>query len=127
MAFGCAPSCALDPARRRIEPFRHRFASPTSGRTAIAAREGLQVRAGLHVGEVEHVGNGVRGMAVHEAARIMAVARPDEILVSETTRVLATAAGLTFEDRGLHELKGLPAPSRLFAYVGGEVRVPTGD
>jgi len=76
---------------------------------------------------VEHVGNGVRGMAVHEAARIMAVARPDEILVSETTRVLATAAGLTFEDRGLHELKGLPAPSRLFAYVGGEVRVPTGD
>jgi class 3 adenylate cyclase len=76
---------------------------------------------------VEHVGNGVRGVAVNEAARIMAVAGPDEILVSETTRVLATAAGLTFEDRGLYELKGFPAASRLFAYVGGDVRVPTGD
>jgi class 3 adenylate cyclase len=57
-------------------------------------------------------------MAVNEAARILSVARPDEILVSETARVLATAAGLTFEDRGLHELKGFPAARRLFAYAG---------
>jgi len=109
------------------------FLSPAAGVgcaaaiRSLAAREGLQVRAGLHVGEVERVGNGVRGVTVNEAARIMAVARPDEILVSETTRVLATAAGLTFEDRGLHELKGLPAPTRLFAYVGGDPRVPRGD
>jgi class 3 adenylate cyclase len=94
---------------------------------SVAAREGLRVRAGLHVGEVEHVGNGVRGVAVNEAARIMAVAGPDEILVSETTRVLATAAGLAFEDHGLHELKGFPAASRLFAYVGLDFRAPSGD
>jgi class 3 adenylate cyclase len=94
---------------------------------SIAAREGLRVRAGLHVGEVEQVGSGVRGVAVNEAARIMGVARPDEILVSETTRVLAAAAGLAFEDRGLHELKGFPAASRLFAYAGDDVRVATED
>jgi class 3 adenylate cyclase len=94
---------------------------------SIAAREGLRIRAGVHVGEVEHVGNGVRGVAVHEAARIMAVARPDEILVSETTRVLAAAAGLDFEDRGLHELKGFPAAFRLFAYAGADARAPTED
>lgn len=76
---------------------------------------------------MEHVGNGVRGVAVNEAARIMAVAEPDEILVSETTRVLANAAGLTFEDRGLHELKGFPDARRLFAYVGSDERAPTGD
>ena len=76
----------------------------------------LQVRAGVHVGEVQLVGAGVRGVAVHEAARVMAAAGPNEILVSETVRVLAGAAGLTFEDRGLHSLKGLDGERRLFAY-----------
>jgi class 3 adenylate cyclase len=85
---------------------------------SIAAREGMSVRAGLHVGEIERVASGIRGAAVNETARIMAVAKPDEILVSETARALATAAGLRFEDRGLHELKGFPDARRLFAFVG---------
>jgi class 3 adenylate cyclase len=77
----------------------------------------LEVRAGVHVGEVQLVGAGVRGVAVHEAARVMATAGPNEILVSETVRVLAEAAGLMFEDRGLHSLKGLDGERRLFAYA----------
>ncbi len=81
-----------------------------------ASREGLHVRAGVHVGEVEMVAGDVRGVAVHEAARIMHEAGEDEILVSETTRILAMPSGLTFEDRGTHTLKGLPGEWRLFAY-----------
>lgn len=80
--------------------------------------EGLQIRAGVHVGEVELVGGDVRGVAVHEAARIMAVAGPDEIMVSEMTRALAQASGLLFEDRGAHELKGLDGEWRLAAFAG---------
>jgi class 3 adenylate cyclase len=82
-----------------------------------AARDALRVRAGVHVGEVELVGNDVRGIAVNEAARIVGQAAPDEILVSEAAKTFAETAGLTFEDRGLHELKGIPTPRRLFAYV----------
>jgi class 3 adenylate cyclase len=70
------------------------------------------------VGEVERVGSGIRGTAVFEAARIVAAAKSDEILVSETARALATAAGLAFEDRGPHELKGFAGTRLLFAYVG---------
>jgi len=80
--------------------------------------EGLQIRAGVHVGEVELVGDDVRGVAVHEAARIMAAAAADEILVSDLTRALAQASGLAFEDRGAHELKGLEGEWRLAAFVG---------
>ena len=83
-----------------------------------AHREGVQIRAGVHVGEVELVGSDVRGVAVHEAARIMAAAGPDEILVSDMTRALAQASGLAFEDRGMHELKGLEGEWRLAAFVG---------
>jgi class 3 adenylate cyclase len=82
-----------------------------------ASREGLQVRAGVHVGEVELVGPDVRGVAVHEAARIMAQAGADETLVSEITRTVSLTSGLVFEDRGTHVLKGLPGQWRLFAYV----------
>jgi len=84
---------------------------------ADALGEGLHLRIGVHVGEVEAVGATVSGMAVHEAARIMSRARPDEILVSTTTRDLASGAGLAFEDRGEHELKGVPDPRRLYAYI----------
>ena len=77
----------------------------------------VQIRVGIHVGEVELVGTDVRGIAVHEAARVMAEAEPDEILVSELTRALAGAAGLTFEDRGTHQLKGLDGEWKLSAYV----------
>jgi len=83
-----------------------------------AVRDGVHIRAGVHVGEVQLVGKDVRGVAVHEAARVMSKAEADEILVSETTRALAMASGLVFEERGTHELKGLPGEWRLFAYVG---------
>jgi class 3 adenylate cyclase len=63
------------------------------------------------------VAGDVRGIAVHAAARIMARAEAGEILVSETTRMLAQSSGLEFEDRGTHELKGLDGEWRLFAYV----------
>lgn len=85
---------------------------------AAARSENLHIRAGVHVGEVELVGDDVRGVAVHEAARIMAAAGEDEILVSDLTRALASSAGLGFEDRGTHELKGLDGEWRLAAYVG---------
>jgi class 3 adenylate cyclase len=82
-----------------------------------ANREGLRVRAGVHVGEVELVGQNVRGVTVHEAARIMTAAGEDEILVSDLTRALAGASGLAFEDRGTHPLKGLEGEWQLAAFV----------
>jgi class 3 adenylate cyclase len=78
---------------------------------------GLHVRCGVHTGEVQQLGTRVRGVAVHEAARVMAQAGADEVLVSETTRVLATSPDLTFEDRGPHQLKGFEGERRLYALV----------
>jgi class 3 adenylate cyclase len=77
----------------------------------------VQIRVGVHVGEVELVGADVRGIAVHEAARVMAAAEPGEIIVSELTRALAGATGLRFEDRGSRELKGLEGEWKLFAFA----------
>lgn len=80
---------------------------------AITQRtEELQVRVGIHVGEIEAVGGDVRGIAVHEVARIMGEAGPCEILVSETTRALA--ASFDFDDRGTRQLKGI-GEIRLYA------------
>jgi class 3 adenylate cyclase len=99
------------------------FEGPAQALEAAAAirgaanREDLHVRAAVHVGEVEVVSSDLRGVAVHEAARIMAQAGDDEILVTETTRLLAQTSRLEFEDRGSHALKGLPGDWRLFAYV----------
>lgn len=84
----------------------------------VAASEQMRIRIGVHVGEIELAGASARGVAVHETARIMAVAGPGEILVSEATRAMALGAGFSFEDRGTHELKGLPEPRRLYAYQG---------
>jgi class 3 adenylate cyclase len=84
-----------------------------------ANSDDLHIRAGVHVGEVELVGDDVRGVAVHEAARIMAAAGADEILVSDLTRALAMSTGLTFDDRGARELKGLDGEWKLAAYVSG--------
>src|SRR5688572_5210462 len=79
---------------------------------------GLHIRTGLHTGEVELVAGGVRGIAVHAASRVMALADSDEILVSGTTAELAAGAGLEFRDRGLHELRGLDGPRQLLSLVG---------
>jgi class 3 adenylate cyclase len=85
---------------------------------AIAARVttiGLQVRAGLHTGEVELVPEDVRGVAVHMASRIMDVAGPGEVLVSGVTRELLAGSNLAFESRGAHRLKGIDGERELFA------------
>lgn len=79
---------------------------------------GIRIRAGIHTGEVELAGDRVRGIAVHIGSRIAAMAGPDEILVSGTVRDLVHGSGLPFEDRGDHELKGLPGRWRVYAAVG---------
>jgi class 3 adenylate cyclase len=76
---------------------------------------GLDVRVGLHTGEVEARGDDIGGIAVHIGARVAAVAGPGEILVSRTVTDLVAGSGITFEDRGEHNLKGVPVPWRLFA------------
>jgi class 3 adenylate cyclase len=78
---------------------------------------GLDVRVGVHTGEVEIVPGNIRGLSVHETARIMALAGAGEVFVSNTTRELATGSPLTFEDRGVHELKGIPMPRGIFSVV----------
>ncbi len=78
---------------------------------------GLLVRQGVHTGEIEVIPGGVRGVAVHAAARIMALAGPDEILVSSTVHDLLEGSDFVFEDRGEHELKGIPESRRLFAVL----------
>jgi class 3 adenylate cyclase len=85
-----------------------------------AAREGLQIRASVHVGEVELVGTDVRGIAVHEAARILGEAGANEILMSATTRALAGGSGFDFENRGRRVLKGLEGEWELFALLEEE-------
>jgi class 3 adenylate cyclase len=82
-------------------------------RAATAALD-IEIRVGVHTGEVELVGDDVRGVAIHEAARIMALAEGGEILVSDLTRQLATGAGLKFEDRGEVELRGVSGKRRIF-------------
>ena len=85
---------------------------------AMTHRTGqLQIRVGVHVGEIESVGRDVRGIAVHEVARIMSEAEASEILVSETTRALA--ADFQFEDRGMHRLKGI-GEVHLYALQAGD-------
>jgi pimeloyl-ACP methyl ester carboxylesterase len=76
---------------------------------------GLEVRAGLHTGECEVSGSKLTGVAVHVGARIAALAKSGEVLVSNTVKDLVAGSGLKFVDRGLHTLKGVPGESRLFA------------
>jgi class 3 adenylate cyclase len=76
---------------------------------------GLDVRAGVHTGECEVIGDDVGGLAVHIAARVMALAEPAEVLVSSTVRDLVVGSGLEFEPRGEHDLRGVPGPWRLWA------------
>jgi class 3 adenylate cyclase len=75
---------------------------------------GLEIRAGVHTGEVEVSRGDVRGIAVHIGARVMSVAGPSEIVVSSTVRDLVAGSGLRFEDGGEHDLKGVPERWRLY-------------
>jgi class 3 adenylate cyclase len=75
----------------------------------------LEVRAGLHTGECEMVDGKIAGIAVHTGARVAASAQPGEVIVSGTVKDLVAGSGLTFEDRGVHELKGIPGEWRLYS------------
>ncbi len=96
------------------------FDGPTRGvRCAAAIIErlrplGIEVRGGLHTGEIEISRENVGGIAIHTAARVSALAGAGEILVSSTVRDLVAGSGLRFHDRGIHSLRGLSEPLRLF-------------
>jgi class 3 adenylate cyclase len=79
---------------------------------------GIDVRVGLHTGEVELRGDDIGGIAVHIGARVAALAGPREVLVSRTLTDLVAGSGIGFEDRGEHQLKGVPGSWRLFAVTG---------
>jgi class 3 adenylate cyclase len=99
------------------------FDSPTravrcaSEMTRSAKALGLEIRVGMHTGEVELVGDDVRGIAVHAAARVLGLAGPGEVLVSATTSGLVEGSGVVLEDAGVHELKGLPGARQVFRLV----------
>ena len=101
-------------------PFFAAFDGPARAiRCACAITEavkvlGLDVRAGLHTGECELVDGKIAGIAVHTGARVAAHAQPGEVLVSSTVRDLVAGSGIQFEDRGVHELKGIPGEWHLF-------------
>ena len=76
---------------------------------------GLEIRAGLHTGELELMNGDIGGIAVHTGARVSAEAEPSEVLVSSTVKDLVAGSGIEFEDRGSHELKGVPGEWRLYA------------
>jgi class 3 adenylate cyclase/pimeloyl-ACP methyl ester carboxylesterase len=89
-------------------------------RCAMAIRDavrslGIEVRAGLHTGECEIRGDDIGGIAVHIGARVSALAGANDVLVSSTLRDLVIGSGLEFEERGAHQLKGVPGEWRLFA------------
>ncbi|MEA2361202.1 MAG: hypothetical protein QOD71_347 [Thermoleophilaceae bacterium] len=83
--------------------------------TDAVASIGLQVRAGLHTGELEVMDGDLGGMAVHIAARVMDRAAPSEVLVSSTVKDLVVGSGIDFQERGAHELRGIPGEWRLFS------------
>jgi class 3 adenylate cyclase len=76
---------------------------------------GIEVRAGLHTGECETIDGKVGGIAVNIGARVAALAGPSEVLVSQTVKDLMVGSGAGFEERGEHQLKGIPGTWRLFA------------
>jgi class 3 adenylate cyclase len=91
-------------------------------RCAMAIRDavqalGIEVRAGLHTGECEVRADDIGGIGVHIGARVSALAGPNEVLVSSTLRDLVIGSGLEFEDRGAHELKGVPGEWHISAVV----------
>jgi len=101
--------------------FLSTFDGPARGiRCATAIRDaartlGLEIRSGLHTGEIEVMGDDVGGLAVHIGARVSAMAAAGEVLVSGTVKDLVVGSGILFEERGVRELKGVPGEWRLFA------------
>lgn len=101
--------------------FFARFDSPAQAvRCALSATDGItslgvQIRAGVHTGEVEVRGADLGGLAVHIGARVAAAAQPGEVLVSSTVKDLLAGSGVPFEDRGEYELKGVPGAWHLWA------------
>jgi class 3 adenylate cyclase len=97
------------------------FDGPARGiRCACTTRDavrtlGIQIRAGLHTGECEVMGDKLVGIAVHIGARVAARAEPGEVLVSSTVKDLVAGSGIDFVERGIHPLKGVPGQWRLFA------------
>jgi class 3 adenylate cyclase len=124
-----------DRCREEIERYRGRYVDSTGDgllatfdgparavRCAQAigtsvAELGIQIRAGVHTGEVELADDAVRGIAVHIGARVASLAGPSEILVSQTVKDLVAGSGLTFADAGEHELKGVPDKWHLYRVV----------
>jgi class 3 adenylate cyclase len=98
-----------------------RFGSPAEAvrcaeaMVQAARSAGLQLRAGLHAGEVEVRGDDIGGLAVHIASRVSAMAAADEVLVTGTVRDLVVGSGIVFDDRGRHNLKGVPDEWQLLA------------
>jgi pimeloyl-ACP methyl ester carboxylesterase len=103
--------------------FHARFDGPARAiRCGVAIRDALraldiEIRVSVHTGEVERTLEGPRGIAVHLAARILGLARPGEVLVSQTTRDLVEGSGIVLADRGEHELKGIECRRRVFSVV----------
>ena len=96
-------------------------------RCAVAIRSavrslGLEIRAGLHTGEIEIMDRNIGGIAVHIGARVAALAGPGEVLVTSTVKELVAGSGIEFDDRGSHELKGVPDEWRVFAVRFAEGR-----
>jgi len=85
---------------------------------ALAVRThdlGLELRCGVHTGEIELIGDDVGGIAVHIGSRVAGVAGPGEVVVSSTVKDLVAGSGISFSDRGTHALKGVPDEWRLYA------------
>jgi class 3 adenylate cyclase len=89
-------------------------------RDAASKELDIRLRVGVHTGECEVIGDDLGGIGVHIAARVQAAAEPEEVLVSSTVRDLVVGSGLRFDDRGEHDLKGVPMPWRLFALSGDD-------
>ncbi|MGH2463806.1 MAG: adenylate/guanylate cyclase domain-containing protein [Candidatus Limnocylindria bacterium] len=100
------------------------FDGPARGiRCALAIRDdagraGFQVRAGLHTGEIERDGDQIAGVAVHIGSRVVATAEADEVVVSSTVKDLVAGSGITFADRGMFALRGVPDEWRLYTVTG---------
>jgi class 3 adenylate cyclase/pimeloyl-ACP methyl ester carboxylesterase len=129
--------------RRELDRFRGReidtagdgffasFDGPARAiRCAVAVADamrpvGVQIRAGIHTGECEVLGDHLAGIAVHTGARVSARAAAGEVLVSRTVRDLVAGSGIEFDDRGTHALKGVPGEHQLYAVRSGQAPEPS--